>query len=81
MGRIEDTFHVVEFYRTGETRPFARRNGVLTIPAVGHGVDVFGVSGEVVTVNWNMDYAGRADEQWRCNIYIKPSESKEGQSD
>lgn len=75
MRRIDDTFHVMEFYRTGETRPFARRNGILNIPAVGHTIDAFGVSGEVVSVTWNMDYADRADEQWRCNIYVREHKS------
>lgn len=73
----QDIYHVTEFYRTGETRPFSRRSGITAHPSVGDTIDAFGVSGEVVSVNWNMDYAGRPDEQWRCNIYVKPFESKE----
>lgn len=65
-----DIYNVIEFYRSGETRPFARRTGVIHIPSVGDTVDAFGVTGAVVTVNWNMDYQGKPDEQWRCNIYI-----------
>ena len=69
-----DYRNIVEFYRTGETRPFARRNGLFNVPAKGHLIDAFGVRGEVVGVTWNMDYVGRGDEeQWRCNIYVGPT--------
>lgn len=69
-----DLYHVTEFYRTGEKRPFCRRSGIFSHPAVGDTLDVSGVSGEVVTVNWNLDCAGTSDEQWRCNIYVKEGE-------
>lgn len=71
MRRIDDTFHVVEFYRSGENRPFSRRNGILNIPRVGDAIDAFGFRGVVSSVTWNMDYEGKPDEQWRCNVYLK----------
>lgn len=74
MKQPRDMYNIIEFYRSGEARPFARRNGLLNVPAVGHGIDAFGVRGVVAQVNWNMDYAGQDHEQWRCNVYIRPEE-------
>jgi hypothetical protein len=73
-----ELYHVTEFYRSGEKLPFCRRSSILAHPSVGDQLDVSGVAGKIVAVNWNLDYCGRPDEQWRCNIFIKtPTETKQ----
>ena len=73
-----DLYHITEFYLTGTTQPFTRRHGIMTHPRVGEDVDVRGVSGRVVAVNWNLDYADRPHEQWRCNVYIDACDHARG---
>jgi len=65
-----DIYNVVEFYKSGSTQPFRRRTGVFNCPRAGESLNVSGVTGTVVTVNWNLDYEGLPHEQWRCNIYV-----------
>ena len=67
----DDIYHITEFYLSGECEPFCRRSGIHTIPRVGDGIEVRGAMGVVVTVNWNLDYADKSHEQWRCSVYIK----------
>lgn len=73
-----DSYNSVEFYRSGETRPFCIRLGILNIPRIGDGIDVFDVRGEVSGVTWNMDYFQKEHERWRCNVYIKPASRTQG---
>jgi len=70
MRGTDDLYNVTEFYKSGEVRPFARRSGIASHPRPGDRIDAFGVTGEVSSVVWNMDYHGEPGEQWRCNIYI-----------
>lgn len=70
-------YNVVEFYRKDSIRPFARLNGLFAIPREGEMVSISIVVGRVISVTWNLDYLGREDEQWRCNITIDEREYDE----
>jgi len=67
-----ELYQVVEFYLSGTSKPFLRRTGITNIPRVGDSVDARGITGDVVAVTWNLDYAEAPHENWRCNIFIKP---------
>lgn len=78
---MADVYNVTEFYISGRTRPFFRRSGIFNTPRVGESLNVAGVTGDVVTVTWNLDYYEEAHEQWRCNIYVQPHSSLAGEAE